>query len=239
VPGVGPGDGPIRQVWPNEWPNGQRRHDIERHCVAPVTIEPATGAPAGRWPRCRRAHRTCATAAADGVSLRVLDASLPGAWSQVPLGTRSRGRQAAGGEARACRSRQPRALPALDERSPCRPTSCEGARAWRRDRSRRRSSISACAPAGRLRDSSVPSGREQRPGARRCPHRRGKKQPAGSSAPCRPLLRFVQGSSERRLEPRPDDCRFSVQGAVVACATARRPEARPEHEGVRASHTAA
>ena len=43
------------------------------------------------------------TGAADGVSLRVFDASLPGAWSQVPLGNRSRGRPAAGGEARACR----------------------------------------------------------------------------------------------------------------------------------------
>src|SRR5215211_677581 len=43
---------------------------------------------------------TCATAAADAVSLRVLDASRPGACSQVPLDSRSRGRQAAGGEAR-------------------------------------------------------------------------------------------------------------------------------------------
>ena len=65
---------------------------------------------------------TCATAAADAVSLRVLDASRPGACSQVPLDSRSRGRQAAGGEARACPSWRPRALPALDERSRFRPT---------------------------------------------------------------------------------------------------------------------
>ena len=84
TPGVGPGTAQYGRVWPNEWPNGDLLRDIERRCVAPVTIEPATGAPAGRASRCRRAQRTRSTAAADGMALRVLDASLPGGWSQVP-----------------------------------------------------------------------------------------------------------------------------------------------------------
>jgi hypothetical protein len=81
---VGPGTTQYGRVWPNEWPNGQLRHDMERRCVVPVTIEPAAGAPGGRASRCRRALRTCATAAADGVSLRVLDASLPGMVAGSP-----------------------------------------------------------------------------------------------------------------------------------------------------------
>jgi hypothetical protein len=76
LPGVGLDTAQYGRVWPNEWPNGQLHHDIERRCAVPVTIEPVTGAPAGRASRCRRAQRTCSTAAADGVSLRVLDASL-------------------------------------------------------------------------------------------------------------------------------------------------------------------
>src|SRR5688500_12933937 len=77
MPGVGLDTARYGRVWPNEWPNGQLDPDIDRRCVAPVTIEPATGTPAGRALRCRRAQRTCSTAAADGVSLRVLDGSLP------------------------------------------------------------------------------------------------------------------------------------------------------------------
>jgi hypothetical protein len=65
------------RVWPNEWPNGQLHHGIQRRCVAPVTIETATGEPGGWAFPCRRAQRRCSTAATDGVSLRVLDASCP------------------------------------------------------------------------------------------------------------------------------------------------------------------
>jgi hypothetical protein len=42
----------------------------------PATIGPVTGAAAGRALRCHRARRTRSAAAADGVSFRVLDASL-------------------------------------------------------------------------------------------------------------------------------------------------------------------
>src|SRR5215218_5231021 len=77
VPGVGFDTAQYGRVWPNEWPNGDLLHDIERRCVAPVTIEAATGAPGGRASSCRRVQRARSTAAADGVSLRALDASQP------------------------------------------------------------------------------------------------------------------------------------------------------------------
>jgi len=109
---------------------------------------------------------TCATAAADAVSLRVLDASRPGACSQVPLDSRSRGRQAAGGEARACPSWRPRALPALDERSRFRPT---GLRASSSVAPATAPVVDAASRPALLlvvsATASVPSGREQRPGA--------------------------------------------------------------------------
>jgi hypothetical protein len=52
---------------------------------------------------------------------------------------------------------------------------------------------------------------------------------SGSSAgvACRPLLRFVQGSSERRVETRGGDCRFRRRAAVSPCAPARRPTRKP------------
>jgi hypothetical protein len=68
----GPDTAQYGRVWPNEWPNGRLHHDIERLRGAPVTIEPGSGAPGGRASPCRRAQRTRSTAAADGVSLRVL-----------------------------------------------------------------------------------------------------------------------------------------------------------------------
>jgi hypothetical protein len=110
VPGIGSGTAQYGGVWPNEWPNGRLHHDIARGGVAPVTFEPATRAPGGRASRCRRAQRTRSTAVADGVSSPVLDASLPGPWSQVLLGIRSRGRPAGAGETRARRSWRPRGL---------------------------------------------------------------------------------------------------------------------------------
>jgi hypothetical protein len=65
------------------------------------------------------------------VSSRVFDASLLGAWSQVP-DTRSRGRPPTGGDARARWCWRPRALPArTSARAFVRP-GCERARAWRR-----------------------------------------------------------------------------------------------------------
>lgn len=76
VPGVGPDTAQHGRVRPNEWPNGEPHPDLERRYVAPVTIGTATGAAGGRASRCRRAQRACSTAAADGVSLRVVDASL-------------------------------------------------------------------------------------------------------------------------------------------------------------------
>src|SRR5438034_7175173 len=66
------------RVRPNEWPNGQLRHDLERRRVAPVTIESATGAPRGCASVCRRARRRRPAAAADDVSLRRPGASLLG-----------------------------------------------------------------------------------------------------------------------------------------------------------------
>ena len=75
VPGVGPDTAQYGRVWPNDWPNGQLHHDIERRCIAPVTIDRETGAPAGCASRSRRARRTCSTAAEDSGLMRVLDAS--------------------------------------------------------------------------------------------------------------------------------------------------------------------
>jgi hypothetical protein len=75
--GVGPDTAEYGRVWPNEWPNGQLHHGIQRRCVAPVTIETATGAPGGWASPCRRAQRRRSTAATDGASLRVSDASCP------------------------------------------------------------------------------------------------------------------------------------------------------------------
>jgi hypothetical protein len=54
VPGIGLDTAQYGWVWPNEWPNGQLHHAIERRCVGPGTIEPVTGAAAGRASRCRR-----------------------------------------------------------------------------------------------------------------------------------------------------------------------------------------
>jgi hypothetical protein len=140
VPGVGPGTAQYGGVWPNEWPNGQRHGDIERRCVAPVTIEMATGASGGRRAGVAvlrgRARRQRPTACRCGCSMR----HCAGARSQHPLGNRRRRRPAAAGAARACRSWRPRALPAPDERWRFRPPGCE--RDLERgvgDRSRRRS----------------------------------------------------------------------------------------------------
>jgi hypothetical protein len=105
------------RVWPNDWPNGQLHHDIARRCGAPVRIETVTGVSGGRASRSRRARRTRPAAAVDGVSLRVVDASLPRrmiagsprqpiTWAtscsrRVPLTGRSVPRRAGGGALRA------------------------------------------------------------------------------------------------------------------------------------------
>jgi hypothetical protein len=78
APRTGPDTAQYGRVWPNQWPNGDLQHDIERRGVAPAC-------------RCGRLMRHCP---ADGRT--------------VALGTRSRGRPDAGGEARACRSWRPR-----------------------------------------------------------------------------------------------------------------------------------
>src|SRR5215218_3771921 len=85
MPGVGPDPAQYGQVWPNEWPNGQLHHDIQGRCVAPMTTGTATGASGGRASACRRAQTTRSTAAADGLSVRVLDASLRRRMIAVPL----------------------------------------------------------------------------------------------------------------------------------------------------------
>jgi len=172
VPGVGPGTAQYGGVWPNEWPNGQRHGDIERSCVAPVTIETATGASGGRACRCRRAQRTRSTAAADGVSsLRVVDASLPrrmiAASPRQPI-TRAISRSRSGVTARACRSWRPRALQAPDERTRCRPTGLRARpRAWRQATAPVvEAAVSTWAPARRLEASAAAAQRACQPEAK-------------------------------------------------------------------------
>ena len=55
------------------------------------------------------------------------------------------------------------------------------------------------------------------------PHR-GKEQPAGSRAWCRPLLRFVQLDSKRRFDRAAAERWFRREAAVLTSAPVRRPE---------------
>jgi hypothetical protein len=191
VAGVGPGTAQYGGVWPNEWPNGQLHHDIERRCVAPGRSSPQPVRLRGRALRCRRARRTRSTATADGVSLRVPDVSLPGAWSQVPLGTRSRGRPASGGEARACRSWRPRALPPPK-------------RALALSSNRAASETSSVAPASETVVEAAVSTRA--PGRRPRQERRRATETAASRGGCRSPGRERQAVATSSHRRRDDDC---------------------------------